>query len=107
MPKQQERMDMNVAATTRERPFGPFGQGLSGFFLAVMVHEITWTLSGVALWFVNPLAGIVGGFAVAAGACAVAYDAVRLPAVRTGMRAYFLLATAIIAVGLGALVLLL
>lgn len=87
---------MNAVATPRNRPLGPFGQGLSGFLLAVIVHEITWALSAVALWLVNPLLGIVGGFAVALGACAVAYDAVKLPAVRTGMRTYFWLIAAVL-----------
>ena len=95
---------MNVATAPRNRPMGSFGQGLSGFILAVMVHEITWALSALALWFVNPLLGIVGGFAVAIGACAVAYDAVRLPAIRTGMRTYFWLVFSVSIVALAALV---
>ena len=88
---------MNVVAATR--PMGTFGQGLSGFILAVIVHEITWGLSAVALWIVSPLIGIIGGFAIAAGACAVAYDAVRMPAVRAGMRTYFWLIATLVAAG--------
>ena len=89
MAEHGKRMEMNVVAAPR--PMGPFGQSISGFILAVMVHEFTWALSALALWFVNPLLGIIGGFALAIGACAVAYDAVKLPAVRAGMRTYFLL----------------
>ena len=96
---------MNAAAASQTRALGAFGQGMSGFILAVMVHEITWTLSGAALWFVNPLAGIVGGFAFAAGACAVAYDAVRLPAVRAGMRTYFWVIAAALVTAIALLVL--
>ena len=95
---------MNAVAASR--PMGTFGQGLSGFILAVAVHEITWALSALALWFMNPVLGIVGGFAVATGACAVAYDAVRLPAVRVGMRTYFWLVGTVLAVGISIAVLL-
>ena len=104
MPSHQERMDMNVAAAARNRPLGTFGQGLSGFLLAVAVHEFTWGLSALALWVVSPLAAVVGGFAVAAGACAVAYDAVRLPAVRKGMRTYFWLISAVLVAAIVVLV---
>lgn len=90
---------MNVVAVPR--PMGTFGQGLSGFVLGVIVHELTWALSALALWFVNPLLGIIGGFAVAIGACAVAYDAVRLPAVRTGMRTYFWLIAVVLTLAIG------
>ena len=90
---------MNAVAASQYRPLGRFGQGLSGFLLAVIVHEITWGLSTVALWFVSPSIGIIGGFAIAAGACAVAYDAVEMPAVRAGMRTYFWLLAMIMAVG--------
>ena len=96
---------MNAIAAPR--PMGTLGQSLSGFILAVMVHAITWTLGALTLWFVSPLAGIVGGFAVAIGACAVAYDAVKLSAVRTGMRTYFWLITLVIAVAIAAAMLVL
>ncbi len=90
---------MNAVSASQHRPLGRFGQGLSGFLLAVIVHEITWGLSAVALWLVSPLIGILGGFAIAAGACAVAYDAVRMPAVRAGMRTYFWLTATVMAAG--------
>ena len=86
---------MNLVAASQSRPLGSLGQGLSGFLLAFVVQQMTWALSAVALWPVNPLLAIVGGFAVAVGACAVAYDAVGLPAVRTGMRTYFWLSAAL------------
>ena len=98
---------MNAESISARPQHKAFGQGLSGFLLAILVHDVTGLLTAAVLWPLNPLAGIIGGFGAGIDACVVTFDVVKAPAVRLGMRTYFWLICTLLAIAIGTIVYLL
>ena len=92
-----------VSAESATQKHTAFGQGMSGFLLAILVHDVTGLVTAAVLWPLNPLAGVIGGVGAGVGACVVAYDVVKNPEIRLGMRTYFWSVFMLLVVGIGAL----